>query len=66
MPILKHTEYKIICENCKDCLTDWISANNQAKAIKKLDLRARQNGGKKYKNRWFCNACYQLEKKNEI
>lgn len=59
MAIIKHTEYKIICDNCGGDVTEWTPARSQRIAI----VIWIQEGVKAPAGRRYCEECihHQLE-----
>ena len=54
MAVIKHIEYKIICDNCSYDVTEWHHAKTKAIAVKELE----QKHGKKFKpEKTFCEEC---------
>lgn len=58
MAIIKHIEYKIICDNCKSDVTSWSPSRNKKEAL----AIAKKNYGKPFVNgKQFCEECEDIE-----
>ena len=63
MAVIKHTEFKIICDNCGGDVTEWTPGKNKADAVK----YARREYNKPFKRgSQFCEECESADDMTEL
>lgn len=54
MAVLKHTEFKVVCDNCFSNITDWFEAKNKTQATK---IAKKETGKDLVRGRQLCDNC---------
>lgn len=59
MPVIKHVEFKIVCDECYSNITDYMAMQKtKAKTVKELEIKNNvHKKGKKY----LCLECYNSD-----
>lgn len=60
MAVIKHTEFKIICDNCGSDVTEWSEARNKTQAVK---IARREYGKPFIRGKQFCEHCEEVEER---
>lgn len=56
MPVFKHVEYKIVCDECLADLSDYVPAKNKAQAVRRIK---KDYGISLVYNEYLCENCTQ-------
>jgi len=54
MAVIKHLEFKVICDNCLSDITDWFEAKNKTQALK---IAKAEHNKPFVRGKQFCEDC---------